>query len=93
MGLLVALLMMRSVWLTPLVAAQALSLEVGVVLERELAGGQSHTYSLTLEAGQYFRGVVEQRGIDVAVSIVSPNSKTVLEVDSPNGTQGPEGIQ
>jgi CHAT domain-containing protein/tetratricopeptide (TPR) repeat protein len=72
--------------------AQTTQLAVGQPLERELAGGQSHAYQLTLEGGQFFRGIVEQKGIDVAVSIVSPDGKTTLEVDSPNGAQGTESF-
>lgn len=72
--------------------AQSAMLAIGTAIERELTGGQSHVYSLTLEAKQYVRGVVEQRGIDVVVSLVSPDGKTLLEVDSPNGTQGAEAF-
>jgi hypothetical protein len=38
---------------------QANQLEPGKPIERELAGGQSHSYQLTLDAGQYLHLVVE----------------------------------
>ena len=41
----------------------AQKLEVGNPIERELSGGQSHTYEITLTAGQYLNAVVEQRRI------------------------------
>ena len=68
------------------------TLELGKPIERELAGGQSHSYQITLAAGQYLHAVVDQRGIDVVVRVFGPDGKQILEVDSPNGTQGPEPV-
>jgi CHAT domain-containing protein/Tfp pilus assembly protein PilF len=68
-------------------------LESGKPIERELAGGQSHSYQITLTEGQYLNVVVEQRGIDVVVTLRGPDSKKLIEVDSPNGAQGPEPLQ
>ncbi|MBL8204136.1 MAG: CHAT domain-containing protein [Blastocatellia bacterium] len=68
------------------------SLEIGKPIERELAGGQSHVYQLSLAAGQYLHIVTEQRGIDVVIAWFGPNGKKLIEVDSPNGTQGPEPL-
>src|SRR5262245_35852328 len=64
----------------------------GAPVERELAGGQSHRYQLTLTEGQYVRLVVEQRGIDVVVKIFRPDGEQISEVDSPNGARGPEPV-
>lgn len=72
---------------------KAQPLELGKPLERELAGGQSHAYRLTLSAGQYLHVVVEQRGIDVVVTLFGPAGQKLLEVDSPNGTEGPEPLR
>src|SRR5215813_4019442 len=68
-------------------------LEPGKPIERELVGGQSHSYQITLTEGQYLRVVVEQRGVDVVVTLLSPDGKKLLEVDSPTGAQGPELLQ
>jgi hypothetical protein len=65
----------------------------GLPVERELAGSQQHIYSITLDSGQYLDAVVEQRGIDVMVTLFGPEGKKLLEVDSPNGTQGPEPVR
>ncbi|MGH9843479.1 MAG: tetratricopeptide repeat protein, partial [Blastocatellia bacterium] len=71
-------------------AQEARPLEPGKPVEREMAGGQTHAYQLTLAADQYLHLVVEQRGIDVVAVILGPDGKKLAEVDSPNGTQGPE---
>ncbi|MDQ3012320.1 MAG: tetratricopeptide repeat protein, partial [Acidobacteriota bacterium] len=67
-------------------------LTTGVPITRELSGGQSHSYQLALAQGQYLEAVVEQRGIDVVVVVFAPNGQKVIEVDSPNGTAGPEPV-
>jgi len=71
---------------------EAQRLEMGKAVEREMAGGQAHAYQLTLAAGQYLHVVVDQRGIDVVVVMFGPDGKKLIEVDSPNGTQGPEPV-
>jgi CHAT domain-containing protein len=68
------------------------ALEPGKPIERELAGGQSHFYHLALTAGQYMHVVVDQRGIDVVVTLFAPNGIELIKVDSPNGTTGPEPV-
>jgi erythromycin esterase len=60
--------------------------------ERELRGGESHEYSLRLNAGEYAHVVVEQRGIDVVVVAFAPDGTKLSEVDSPNGANGPEPV-
>ena len=67
-------------------------LEQGKAIERELKGGKTDSYKLKLLAGQFLRAVVEQRGIDVMVRLFAPDGKQLLEVDSPNGAQGPEPV-
>lgn len=67
-------------------------LEAGKPIEREMAGGQKHNYKIALEAGQYLHLLVDQRGIDVIVRLFGPDDKEIAEIDSPNGTQGPEPI-
>jgi CHAT domain-containing protein/tetratricopeptide (TPR) repeat protein len=57
------------------------SLEQNRPLERELAGGEAHSYQLTLSAGHYARVVVEQRGIDIVVSVFDQDGKKILESD------------
>jgi CHAT domain-containing protein/Tfp pilus assembly protein PilF len=65
-------------------------LEQGKPIERELAGGQSHTYQIGLAEGDYLMVVVEQRGIDVAVKMLGPEGKQILEIDAEIRKQGEE---
>ncbi|MEW6736719.1 MAG: tetratricopeptide repeat protein [Acidobacteriota bacterium] len=67
-------------------------LEQGNPIERELTGGEAHSYEIKLTAGQFLYVVVEQKGIDVVAVLCGPNGKQLMEVDSPNGTRGPEPI-
>jgi len=66
--------------------------EPGKPIERELAGGDVHAYSINLTAGQFLSVTVDQRGIDVVVALFGPDGKQLIEVDSPNGTKGPEPV-
>jgi hypothetical protein len=70
----------------------AIELAPGVPIERELAGGEVHTYRIALTSDQYLRVVVDQRGVDVGVKLFGPDGQQLAEVDSPNGTQGPEPV-
>ena len=67
-------------------------LEPGRPVERELTGGQSHSYQLTLAADQYLLVVVEQRGIDVVVQLLGPDDKQVMEFDSEIRPYGQEPV-
>ncbi len=74
------------------VAAQATqTLELGKPVEREIAGGQSHTYQIKLTAGQLAHVVVEQKGIDLTAVLVGPDGKQLIAIDLTNiiGTRKP----
>jgi len=72
--------------------AEVRSLEVGQVIPRELKGGQTHSYEISLAAEQFAHVVVDQQGIDVVVKLFAPDGRLLTEVDSPNDTYGPEPI-
>src|SRR5437763_17023810 len=52
---------------SPKVEPEVTPLKLGVPVERELAGGQSHYFQVSLAAGQYAKVKIEQRGIDVTL--------------------------
>ena len=68
------------------------TLEPGSTIARELNAGEVHVFQIALEAEQFLRAVVNQRGIDVVVIVTGPDGQKISEVDSPNGTDGPEPI-
>ncbi len=59
-------------------AQDALPLEPGKPIEREIAVGESHAYQFTLDAGQYLHAEIEQYGINVAVTLFDPTGKRLL---------------
>jgi CHAT domain-containing protein/Tfp pilus assembly protein PilF len=67
-------------------------LQVGIPIEQELKGGESHSYRLKVTAGEFLKVVVEQKGIDVVVRLFGSDSKQIIEFNSPNGALGPETL-
>ena len=63
----------------------------GNPLEREIAAGQEHHYEVVMQAGQFLKAVVDQRGVDVVVRVVTPRGDQVLEIDL-NISLGPETV-
>src|SRR5215510_4664686 len=74
------------------IAQESISLEPGKPIERELSGGQSHPYKITMISGQYLHVVVAQRGIDVAVALFTPDGKKISEVNSDPSIEGSETV-
>jgi CHAT domain-containing protein len=70
--------------------ASAPALDPGVPIERELPGGGVHGYRVRIGEGQFVRVVVDQRGIDVAVTLLGPDGREIMAIDSPNGAAGTE---
>ncbi|HNJ42644.1 MAG TPA: tetratricopeptide repeat protein, partial [Acidobacteriota bacterium] len=81
----------------PTEAPQPPSIQVGLVpgiqLEGELQAEQKQSFTVQFEANRYVRIEVEQQGIDVIVRLFDPAGKQVQEMDSPNGTNGPEHLR
>lgn len=73
-------------------AADVQMLELGSPVERELAGGQTHSYQLTLAAGQYAHLVIEQKGVDVVIRLLGTDGKPIANLDNSNGIKGRESV-
>jgi CHAT domain-containing protein/tetratricopeptide (TPR) repeat protein len=73
-------------------AQESVSLEPGKPVERELSGGQSHFYKITMTSGQYIQIAVSQRGIDALVALYTPDGKKIDDADSEHTTAGSETI-
>lgn len=64
----------------------------GARISGRLASGEVHAYGIELSEKTYLFAQVEQRGVDVAVSVTDPAGQLILEVDSPNASQGSEPV-
>lgn len=64
----------------------------GKPIEREIVGGELHTYLVRLTAGQWMRVVVEQRGIDLAVALIAPDGRQMTEANVSKGGFGRESL-
>jgi CHAT domain-containing protein/Tfp pilus assembly protein PilF len=69
------------------------ALDLGKHFERELSGGQKHTYQLALTEGQYATVTVEQKGIDIVARLLAPDGQLIADVDSGKTEQGSEGVE
>src|SRR5437016_2435750 len=63
-------------------ASESTLLERGKTHERQLSEGQAHEYSFTLQAGQYAKVSIDQRSINVAVTVFAPDGKELFTGDS-----------
>ncbi|MEW6213040.1 MAG: tetratricopeptide repeat protein [Acidobacteriota bacterium] len=77
---------------TPIVRGQTERLEAGRKVERELKGGQSHIYEIALAASQFIRVAVEQKSIDIHLSLRAPAGSIIEEADGTAAAQGVESI-
>jgi CHAT domain-containing protein/predicted negative regulator of RcsB-dependent stress response len=73
-------------------AQDATLLEAGKPVQRDMKAGETHAYRLVLAGGQFLHAVVDQRGIDVVVTLFGPDGERITQVDSPNGIVGPEPV-
>lgn len=69
---------------------QPATLQPGQNIERELKGGETHTYSIAVQAGQFLNMKLEQQGIDIIVKFVGTDGKSLTEVNLAFGTTGNE---
>ncbi|MFN7927664.1 MAG: CHAT domain-containing protein [Blastocatellia bacterium] len=66
-------------------AQEITTLELDKPVQRELQGGQSHSYQVNMGAQQFLNLVVEQRGIEVEVVLLGLDGKPRLTVNTPVG--------
>src|SRR5215467_12233268 len=67
-------------------AQESDSLEPGKPVERELSGGQLHSYKIAMTSGQYLQVTVSPQGIELLVALFMPNGKKVGEADIEQAT-------
>ena len=61
-------------------------------VQRELKGGETHSYRIQLTAGQFLNASVEQQDIDLVTAVFGPDGKQLTESDSPNERWGSEPV-
>ena len=66
------------------------TLEPDKPIEGELTGGSHHSYRVALTSGQFLHVMVQQRGIDLLVTLRDRNGATLSEMD---GLQGPSDLE
>jgi len=70
----------------------AQSLELNQSIERQIKGGETHSFQFKVTAGYYARAEVEQKNIDVVVSLFAPDGKLVVEMDGKDGRLWREAV-
>jgi hypothetical protein len=68
------------------------SLTPGTSIEREIAGGQAHSYQIQLAAHQFLQLRYEKRGADVLVELTPPDGQKTMVFDLSTGERGSEEI-
>lgn len=61
-------------------------------VERELKGGETHSYRVSLPAGKFVHAIVEQKNIDIVAAAFAPDGQQLSYCDSPNDRWGSESI-
>jgi hypothetical protein len=61
-------------------------------ITREISGSEIHEYRVALTARQALHLVVNQLGVDVVVIVSGPEGDSLVQMDSPNGANGPESV-
>ncbi len=67
-------------------------LSTGATVERLLAGGETHSYSVEAISEKPLLVTVDQHGIDVAVEARRPDGSVLIAVDGPTDRDGPESL-
>lgn len=67
-------------------------LTTGASTERQIKGGETHSFQVEIVAGNTARVEIEQKGVDVALAAVSPKGERFLTSESPSGVLGSDLI-
>src|SRR5262245_24975251 len=70
---------------SPAQTAACETIDFGTAIDRDLSRGEKSCFSFTLSAGQFVQALVQQRGIDVVVSIFGQDGERLTSVDRLNG--------
>lgn len=57
--------------------------------DREIKGDEVHSFSITLGLNQLARLLVQRHGIDLVISVISPDSSLAAKFENPSGPESP----
>ena len=57
-----------------------------------IQNGESHSFPISLQTGQFVRINVQQQGVDLVVTLLNPDGQVIATSDSPNDDDGTEII-
>jgi CHAT domain-containing protein/tetratricopeptide (TPR) repeat protein len=66
--------------------------EPGKSIEREIKAGETHSYLLRCEAGQFIQINLEQRGSNVLLALFGVDERPILSLNNIDDTEGHEGL-
>jgi hypothetical protein len=81
-----------SLLMTTSVAWGQADLQPATPIERTIAIGQTHTYTVKMKQDEFLSIVVQQKGIDVGISVSSPSGKWLGDFDSSSGSDGADSV-
>ena len=68
----------------------AANLELGKPAEFTLKGGETHTFPLSMTAGQFVEAAIDQRGMKAVAVLIAPDNAVVYQADVPDGNRDVE---
>lgn len=77
---------------SPQAEAPATVLDPARAIARDLKAGETHRFTLALEAGARLRLTALQKGMDLVLTAFAPDGGKLAEVDGPTGSYGPETL-
>ncbi len=68
------------------------SLKEGKSIEKKLSKDEKHSYSIEIKTGECVSLIIMQKGVDIAVDVVTPSGQKMRTFDSLAGNEGEEQI-
>jgi CHAT domain-containing protein/Tfp pilus assembly protein PilF len=67
-------------------------LQLNRPVERTLGKGEHHVFQVSVSRDQYVRLVIDQRGLDLDITLVAPDQRSIKTVNNFDFSYGPESI-
>lgn len=73
-------------------SSQSAELTTDKTIEKKLLKDQQHQYTVNLKWGGFLSFTAMQKGVDLAIDVLTPTGNKLKTFDSPNGARGPEAV-